>query len=266
MKKILLIALVIARLGLWSQSTPSIYPQVINSAGSHRQAGGSGIWLTDNVGEPFVETKTGGNFIITQGFLQPLVVSIGGFSISSSKQDLICLDKESDAFISTALTIPGNVKSYSTKYFWNKSSLCPNNDCSRVDTLTAGDYSVTVAITYTTNAGAVKTDTARSSIITINDAKEPCKVKLYSGVTPNSDGVNDNWVIGNISEFPNNKVSIYNRWGIEVFSTKGYDNKSKYWPTQDMLGKLPSSTYFYIIDLGDGSKLIKGWVELIKNE
>lgn len=264
MKKILLIALVITRLGLWSQSTPSIYPQVINSAGSDRQAGSSGIWVSDNVGEPFIETKTDGNFIITQGFLQPTQVSVGGFSISIAKQDIICIDKKSDAFISTALTVPGQAKSYTAKYFWSNPNACPTNDCSRIDTLAAGNYSLVVAITYTTSTGSVRTDTARASV-TINDGAEPCKVKVFTGFTPNGDGINDVWTIENIAEFPNNKVSIYNRWGTEVYSSKKYDNKTNYWPNADILGKLPASTYFYIIDLGDGSKLIKGWVELIKN-
>jgi gliding motility-associated-like protein len=88
---------------------------------------------------------------------------------------------------------------------------------------------------------------------------------VYNGVTPNNDGRNDKWYIGNIEEFPDNNVVLFNRWGVKVFETKGYNNESNYWPTGDMLGKLLSTTYFYIIDLGNGSKPVKGWVELIKN-
>jgi hypothetical protein len=42
--------------------------------------------------------------------------------------------------------------------------------------------------------------------------------------------------------------------------------EGKHWPNADELDKLPSSTYFYIIQLNDGvGSIIKGWVELIKN-
>src|SRR5688572_17067598 len=72
-------------------------------------------------------------------------------------------------------------------------------------------------------------------------------ITVFNGVTPNADGRNDKWFIGNISEFPNNHVLLFNRWGVKVFETKGYNNESNYWPTSDMLGNLLSTTYFYII-------------------
>jgi hypothetical protein len=43
--------------------------QVINAAGDHRQLGTSGVWISDNVGEPFTETIGPMNgLMITQGF------------------------------------------------------------------------------------------------------------------------------------------------------------------------------------------------------
>jgi gliding motility-associated-like protein len=90
-------------------------------------------------------------------------------------------------------------------------------------------------------------------------------VKIFNAVTPNADGKNDKWQIDGILEFPNNTVLLFNRWGQKVFEQKGYDNESKSWPNGNQLNSLVSSTYFYIIDLGNGSKPIKGWVELIKN-
>jgi gliding motility-associated-like protein len=90
-------------------------------------------------------------------------------------------------------------------------------------------------------------------------------VTVFNGVTPNGDGRNDKWMIDGITEFPNNSVMLFNRWGRKIYEEKGYDNESKYWPLNDDLNELLSSTYFYIIDLGNGSKPIKGWVELIKN-
>jgi gliding motility-associated-like protein len=101
--------------------------------------------------------------------------------------------------------------------------------------------------------------------LTIVDANGPCRLFVFNGVTLNNDGINDFWLIDNITDFSKNRVSVYNRWGTSVAEITGYDNKTKYWPTNDQASKLHSGTYYYIIDLGDGSPLLKGWVEIIKN-
>ncbi|MBL7932534.1 MAG: gliding motility-associated C-terminal domain-containing protein, partial [Bacteroidia bacterium] len=82
----------------------------------------------------------------------------------------------------------------------------------------------------------------------------------------NADGVNDAFTIDNIEQFPKNRVLIFNRWGEKLADIQGYDNVSKFWPERGQATKYPSSTYFYIVELGDGSKPIKGWVELMKNQ
>ena len=72
-------------------------------------------------------------------------------------------------------------------------------------------------------------------------------------ITPNGDGVNDEWFIDAIgySEFRNNSVQIINRWGQEVFSASPYNNN---WRGQNNNGNdLPDGTYFYVVDLGNGS-------------
>ena len=71
-------------------------------------------------------------------------------------------------------------------------------------------------------------------------------INISSGFTPNADGKNDVWIIDYLSEFPNNVIEIYNRWGELIFYSQGYaipfDGKYK--------GKdLPVGTYYYVIDL-----------------
>ena len=76
---------------------------------------------------------------------------------------------------------------------------------------------------------------------------------IFSGFSPNGDGVNDVFTILGIDQFPNNEVWIYNRWGNEVFRTKAYTNENGWDGTWD--GKnLPDGTYFYCIDDGEGSR------------
>ncbi len=77
--------------------------------------------------------------------------------------------------------------------------------------------------------------------------------------TPNGDGVNDYWVIPGIESYPNSVVTVYNRSGHEVFMAKGYRND---WNAayKSNASKLPPGSYLYIIDLGNGSQPIKGWI------
>ena len=71
--------------------------------------------------------------------------------------------------------------------------------------------------------------------------------------------------INNIEDFPNNTVRIYNRWGILVFETQGYDNLGNAFRgisegrvTINQDEELPVGVYFYIIEYSrDGDSQVK---------
>jgi gliding motility-associated-like protein len=91
------------------------------------------------------------------------------------------------------------------------------------------------------------------------DTTNSAKVLIFNGISPNGDGKNDVWRIGGIADFPSNEVWVYNRYGNEVFHQKQYDNNwSGTWNDKT----LPSGTYYYVVDLGDGSKVLKGYLEI----
>ncbi|GEM_PF-5695833 len=80
------------------------------------------------------------------------------------------------------------------------------------------------------------------------------ELKVFDAFSPNEDGVNDYFVIQGISKYPNNKLTIFNRWGARVFEQSPYDNTwNGYWDDQNTY--LPDGTYFFILDTGTGSKL-----------
>lgn len=251
----------------------TISPQVLNSAGSSRSVGtGTNIInLTDNVGEPFINTLSSG-VMISQGFVQPEEVSSNDFTVTAFVTDVYCSGKN-DGRISTAINT--TAFNYNAKYFWKPAALCPNNDCTSLDSLKAGDYSLTVVFSYTTLTGAAEktivvspspSTTARPSVtLKVQDLNGPCMLKVFTGITINGDGLNDHLYIENISEFPKNKITIFNRWGAQLYEESGYDNINKFWPRPDDVNKLVPSTYFYVLDPGDGSKIMKGWIEIIKN-
>lgn len=79
---------------------------------------------------------------------------------------------------------------------------------------------------------------------------------FYNIFTPNGDTQNDYFVIENIHLYPGNELSVYNRWGNEVFKKKNYDNK---WNGNN----LSDGTYYYLLKLPNG-KSFKGWVEIVR--
>lgn len=88
---------------------------------------------------------------------------------------------------------------------------------------------------------------------------------IFSGFSPNGDGVNDFFRILGIQEFPENKVLIFNRWGNEVFNVEGYDN-SENKSFKGMWGNktLPDGTYFYVIDLGGEDGCRSGYLQIMR--
>ncbi len=98
----------------------------------------------------------------------------------------------------------------------------------------------------------------------------PTEIFEFNGISANGDGRNDYFEIACISMFPNNHVRIYNRAGQMVYEEFGYNNAEKSFKGVGenglyLMGKeLPDGTYFYIIDKGDGSEPIAGYLELIR--
>ncbi|MBN2350371.1 MAG: gliding motility-associated C-terminal domain-containing protein, partial [Bacteroidales bacterium] len=75
--------------------------------------------------------------------------------------------------------------------------------------------------------------------------------EIFSGFTPNGDGINDTWRIPNAYQYENIEVEIFNRWGNRVFHSKGYSSDKEWNGTYN--GKeLPIGTYYYIIHPNDG--------------
>ena len=69
-------------------------------------------------------------------------------------------------------------------------------------------------------------------------------------ITPNNDGTNDLFVIGNIMSWPTTRsVRIFNRWGHIVYENDLYDNNNPFDGTDKSGKKLADGTYFYTIEV-----------------
>ena len=91
-------------------------------------------------------------------------------------------------------------------------------------------------------------------------------IVVYNSFTPDGDGINDNWVIEDIESFPDNTVRLFNRWGNLIYEEKGYNNMTRSWDASRTTGvgfgkdRVPDGTYFYVIDLGNGTPARSGYV------
>ena len=89
----------------------------------------------------------------------------------------------------------------------------------------------------------------------INANNDP--ITFFNTFTPDGDGINDKWEIKNIDLFPNNKLTIFNRWGSEVYKAKGYTNADA-WDG----GNLNNGTYYYLlkVTINGEDKVYKGFL------
>ncbi len=113
---------------------------------------------------------------------------------------------------------------------------------------------------YSVDGGALFFATSTISSLAVGDY-EVCGLVIYNAFSPNDDGINEEWNIGSSGSFPNIKVNIFNIWGKEVFSSKGY---AEPWDGTYNGNDLPAGTYYYVIDPGDGSDVLSGDVSIVK--
>ncbi|MDY8137907.1 gliding motility-associated C-terminal domain-containing protein, partial [Aquimarina sp. 2201CG5-10] len=81
-------------------------------------------------------------------------------------------------------------------------------------------------------------------------------IVIYTGISPNGDGTNDQFRIVGLNNFPNNTLQIFNRWGVMVFDQDGYEQPgvklfegiSEGRVTISENQELPVGTYYYVLE------------------
>ncbi|MHA6281465.1 T9SS type B sorting domain-containing protein, partial [Salinimicrobium sp. CAU 1759] len=110
--------------------------------------------------------------------------------------------------------------------------------------------------TYYAAATDATTGCESSQRLAVTVTLEVCEIMIPEAFSPNGDGMNDRFVVMNLSsEYPNHNMEIYNRWGEPVY--KGQAGESQGWDgtsTEGSFGSgvLPAGVYFYILYFNDG--------------
>jgi len=84
------------------------------------------------------------------------------------------------------------------------------------------------------------------------------EVLVYNGISPNGDGLNDELTIMGLRQYPDHVITIFNRQGNLLASFTDYQND---WKGVVNGSVLPTGTYFYVIELGDGTSK-SGYIQL----
>jgi gliding motility-associated-like protein len=121
--------------------------------------------------------------------------------------------------------------------------------------LDAGEYKVTIVDAY-----GCRIDTV-FKVRTFCDLHE--EDFISDTFSPNGDALNETWEIPILERFPENVVTIFNRWGSLIWQSKG--------PFQGWMGtnqageQLPIGAYYFLIELNDATKRVfKGSITMIK--
>lgn len=106
---------------------------------------------------------------------------------------------------------------------------------------------------------------SRDTITVLVELCEEYNPRIPTLFTPNNDGKNDLFIIENLTVlYPTCEVQIVNRWGNIVYESEGYNE-----PWDGTLRNegepVPLGTYFYRIDLNDGSRdIITGSISVVR--
>ena len=150
-----------------------------------------------------------------------------------------------DGIINT--TITGGVPGPGYNFTWSDNSTTQN-----LTNILSGTYIITVR---DANNCVVKDS------VVMEPLNETCLV-IPNAFTPNGDNINDVWNIDMIHLYPQIEVKIFDRWGTMLWrSEKGYPQP---WDGRTKGALLPIDSYYYIIDLHNGTKPVVGNITIMR--
>ncbi|RWW91695.1 T9SS type B sorting domain-containing protein [Flavobacterium cerinum] len=113
------------------------------------------------------------------------------------------------------------------------------------------DFPLLFTVTVTTNGGCEAT--AEFTV-------ESYFCNIPKGISPNNDGMNDSF---NLTGMNVKKLSIFNRYGLEVYTKNDY--KNEWFGQSNKNDELPTGTYYYAIETKSGDSQT-GWVYINRQD
>jgi gliding motility-associated-like protein len=149
-------------------------------------------------------------------------------------------------------TLSANASKTFVDYYWTPNIYIANANSLQPTVNPPHDTTYTLHVRSTVGCGEATDDVF---------VKVFKKVIVPNAFSPNKDGINDEWRLEAIDVYPDADVTVFNRYGQAVFSTRGYN---KPWDGTYNNNPLPVGTYYYVIDLKFGLPKLKGWVMILR--
>lgn len=131
------------------------------------------------------------------------------------------------------------------------------NGAQQISGSTANDF--TQALTYTVRSEDEQTFADYTVQVSTTQSKIGETLRAVNAITPNGDGVNDNWVIRNIKAFDGFELSIYNSAGDLLYRTLNYQNN---WDGTFNGSPLSEGIYYYLFVKNETS--YRGIITILK--
>ena len=147
-----------------------------------------------------------------------------------------------------------------TNYLWQE--VVSKNQLSNVGltpAVTVMPKGIGTATYLLTASNKYCSDTATVNVVLSIDLFIP------NAFSPNKDDVNDRWTLTNAEAFEKIEIKVFNRWGTLLYhSPKGAYTRTSAWDGTYNGEALPVATYYYIVDLHNGSEPHSGPVTIIR--
>lgn len=164
-----------------------------------------------------------------------------------------------NVYAGTAVTFTAVVSNMtgSISYQWqvNGKNAGSNSNSFTTTALNNGDAVICIASSSVQCTVPVASNSITETIL------PPLQIIAPNTFTPNGDGINDLWIIAGLNTYPNSTVTVYNRYGMRLYFSKGY---IKPWDGTDNGKELPVGTYYYIIDLDQHKPKVTGYVAIVR--
>jgi gliding motility-associated-like protein/uncharacterized repeat protein (TIGR01451 family) len=231
----------------------------------------TGGCYTSNSAEQIIEVVVCSDLTIKKevDFIKPTVEDIITFTINVKNSDKSVFK---NVIISEVLPSGFTYESYTTSLgiytpsneIWNIPTLGANGSATLTLTVkvnTTGDYLNRASIIQSTPTDKDTSNNTAEALVT------PSCLKIYNIITPNGDGLNDNFVISCVKDAD---IEIYDRYGSIVYKNQNYNNDWNGVANQrgKIIGKgekLPNGTYLFVLRFNDGSiENIKSYIQIIR--
>ena len=180
-----------------------------------------------------------------------VIITVSDLQVTLGEEREKCLNIDS---LQLEAIVQGGTAPY--RYIWSsdQEESIPKNS-SIVAVLPSETTTYRVSVTDADNITVI------DSVLVTTIACPDQELSIPSAFTPDGDGVNDVWEVGNILTYENSVVEIYDRFGHRLFRSEGYIQP---WNGTYRGKELPVGTYYYTISLNEGVAHYKGSVTILK--